>query len=75
MGRARVFVFHTMRKVWIIEVKFSPTYLYAGSRDWEPTVGTALSLPEAETALRDFKRNCPDEMFRITPYMPTSLCP
>jgi hypothetical protein len=65
----------SMRKVWIVEVKFAPSLGSRGSREWEPTVGVDLSKEGAEIKMLDWKRNCPDEKFKVTQYIPAEYCP
>lgn len=55
-----------MNHVWIVEVRFEAAY--GASRNWEPTVGIALTKLEAEKRKQEWVDMCPDEEFRITKY-------
>lgn len=53
-----------MKHVWIVEMQNDVT------REWEPTVGCALTLDDGRFDLRWWKSKNPDDKFKLTKYVP-----
>lgn len=50
--------------VWIIEM----AVLKKRGYQWEPTVGTSLSREDARKSIKQWRKNCPNDMFRLRQY-------
>jgi len=50
-------------EVFIVEVKFS-----GDNRQWEPTTDCSLTEREASMLLAKWRKECPDDAFRVTCY-------
>jgi len=60
------------RRLWVVEMDVSCLFLKAQSPIWEPTSGSSVNRALGRETLKYWRRNNPDDGFRLTPYIPAT---